>query len=132
MVGRPKLHHALGHDHFGCYEYNKNPVLRINLETVQNINQRKSTKVNGFLKIRNSNFVLSQNQMIFDRNGYLQFTALDNGFQYEFKREASVPTLLLYDEAGREFELIKGRCQPGLTVAIGGVNLKRNTHLQYL
>jgi hypothetical protein len=91
----------------GCYEYNKTPILNITLKTVQNIRQGESIKVNDFLQIKNSNFILTQNRMMFDKDVGLKFSQRSTGFKHEFKRGASVPTLLLYDEAGHEFELVR-------------------------
>ena len=102
--------------YFGCYRYNDTPLLVITSSYIKNIDQNRYTKVNEFLHIKNSDFVLTVNQMIFDGTGYLNFTDLHSGFQYEFERNAPVPTLLLYDRFGKEFKLIRSgnACSPKL------------------
>ncbi len=100
--------------YFGCYNYNNVPVLRISSDLAENLHKKENTRINGFLKIRSSNFVLTQNQIIFGNDGELKFTGLDTGFQYEFKRDVSPPTLLIYDEAGHEFDLVRSGNSCGL------------------
>lgn len=92
---------------FGCYEYQHTPRLYINSKMVQSASDEKSTKIRGFYKIRNSDFLLTENQIIFDESGKLQITPRDSGFQYEFRRNVSTPTILIYDELGKEFDLIR-------------------------
>lgn len=94
-------------EYFGCYDYDKTPLFYIDAESAYNMRDGKSTKINGFLKIRNSDFLLTQNQIIFDSNRKLQFTARNSGFQYEFKQKNLRPVLLIYGESGEKFELIR-------------------------
>jgi hypothetical protein len=91
----------------GCYNYNNKSVININLKNIIDLKSKKQIKVNGILRIRDSVFLFTENQMVFNNNGYVNFTSLHTGYQYEFKKGVSVPTLLLYDESGREFELTK-------------------------
>ncbi len=93
--------------YFGCYFYNRAPVLIIEKTRIYNIGQHGYNKVNGFLKIRNSYFILTKNQMIFNKDGELRFTLKNSGFQYEFENKTSPPNLMLYDEMGNLFKLTR-------------------------
>lgn len=95
------------HRYYGCYNYGKNEILIINQNFVINIKNGETNKVNGFTKIRDSDFILTQNQILFDKKKALQFTSRSTGFQYEYKSGSSRPTLLVYDDSGNEFALIK-------------------------
>ena len=102
--------------YFGCYRYNDTPLLIITSNYVKNIYQNRYTKIRAFLHIKNSDFVLTVNQMIFEEGIHLNTTDRKSGFQYEFERGASVPTLMLYDRFGKEFKLVKSgnSCSPNL------------------
>ena len=91
--------------YFGCYELNGRPALMIETHRVSDMSGNENELL-GFTKLRDSDFLQVRNRMLVDKFGKFVFAPEASGYQYEFKRTRN-NTLIIYDERGRQFDLVK-------------------------